>query len=270
MSSYNTRSVKLSANRSTQVAKQLRIALENSTLVRAAQADLTVTADDLAALEECTNAWTPELRTAVAILSPAEHKRAREAVAQARALSSQQANTARAEIARQIADAKAELAQALQLAQRRIDNAIAETTAQAMVTSAQELGYRVTRRKEGDTTAIDMRRDHEIVLAVVRGETVAIDHAGLSDSSCLQRQQDLVEEIRSRGIELAEGERDDHRDDGGGKLIRAAVAGQSSLLSDPGAFAQTAARQHEHKTAPPPAIRPNDIGDDLDGPRIQA
>ncbi|WP_297610009.1 hypothetical protein [Nocardia sp.] len=247
----------------------MRIALEDSTLVRAARAELRVTPEDLAALESVMSGWSPALTSTLATLSPDEIARARSAVTRAVTIGKRQSHSSRAEIVNQVAEAKEQLAQALSQAHRRIDTASAESTAQAVVASGQQLGYRVTRRREGCTTAIDMRRDHEIVLAVVRGGTIALDHAGLADATCLRRHSELFDEIGSRGVELVEVGRDDHRDDSGGQLIRAAVGDHPELLGDPGAFALSAARQIEH-TSPQPEAWNYTTEAELEGPRIQA
>ncbi len=268
MSTYVSNTVGLSAPRSAQVAKQLRIGLENSALVRAARADLRVTPADLAAVQDVVSAWSPPLMAALATLSPTEHANAHRAIAHASSIGRQQVAASRAEIAAQVTEAKQQLAQALAHTQRRIDNAIAESTAQAVVASGQQLGYRVTRRRDGDTTAIDMRRDHEIVLAVVQGDTILVDHAGLADGTCLQRQGALLEEIRNRGVELAESHRDNHFDATGGRLIRAAVGDRPSRLADPGSFALSAAQQAEHTQQAP--LRDHEIAGPIDDSGITA
>lgn len=270
MSTYTTNSTRLNTTLSAQVAKQLRITLANSALMRAARADLRVTADDLASLEKTLSDWNPGLTAALLTLSPAEHARAQQAIAAARILSEQRLRTSQAAVTAQLAEAKTQLAQALTRAQHRIDDAIAESTAQVVAASGRHLGYRVTRRSDGRTTAIDMRRDHEIVLAVVREDTIVVDHAGLADATCLQRQDELFGEIHSRGIELVENTRDDHRDGAGGQLIRAVVTRDAYTLADPAAFAQAAARQTELTATAQHGDWMRDRGEDLDGPRIPA
>lgn len=270
MSTYTTSSTRLNTSLSAQVAKQLRISLNNSALLRAARADLRVTAEDLTALEHAITEWDPSLTAALLTLSPAEHARAQQALADARIITRERLDASQAAVADRLTEAKTQLAHALTRAQHRIDDAIAESTAQVVAAAGRHLGYRVTRRRDGHTTAIDMRREHEIVLAVVREDTLEVDHAGLADATCLHRQGELFAEIHTRGVELVENTHDEHRDDTGGALIRAVVDGDAVLLTDPAAFALAAARRTERIAPATDGDWLRDGSEDLDGPRIPA
>jgi hypothetical protein len=93
------------------------------------------------------------------------------------------------------------------------------------------LGYLVTRHDGRTTTGLEARLDHEILLMSVANQgAVEVDHAGLVDAACLDRQADLEREMSRLGADLVTTDRVTHGDRRGGALIAAAAGrGRESL-----------------------------------------
>jgi hypothetical protein len=244
MSTYTSSRRRLSAQLTTQVRQQLNINLSNSELIKAAQASLTFARTECDALDQALSAWDPDVTQAVNTLAP-------DAIAEARAI----IDSAKPTTAADLAQAKRQLANALAASHRQIDAALHETVTKAIVEGSVGLGYQVTVCAQPDgATAFDLRRNHEILVAVVSEDgRVQADHAGLSDTICLQRHSAWVTAIANHGVEFVDDQSENHFRKGGGQLIQYAVRANPRALTEPEAMVRTVARQAgSAPTAPRP------------------
>ena len=97
--------------------------------------------------------------------------------------------------------------------------AVADAVAQAVC----NLGYSVARFDGQTLTGVEAWRGHDLMLISVADQgAVEVDHAGIGDGSCLDRQDALEAEMSRLGVDLIGSSRTDHSDRRGGVLIAAA------------------------------------------------
>jgi hypothetical protein len=99
------------------------------------------------------------------------------------------------------------------------------------VEACARLGYEVTRHDGRSMTGVEARRGHEVILMSVASQgALEVDHAGLVDNACLDRQAALEREMSRLGADLIATDRVSHGDYRGGTLIAAAAGrGAESL-----------------------------------------
>lgn len=108
--------------------------------------------------------------------------------------------------------------------------------------SLQALGYTHVVAHGSGLSAIEAWRGQELLLLTIPdgGDGVEADHAGLADTTCLQTQQELEDEMAARGVHLQATRRVDHVSERGGNLI--GLAAQNT----PGNLARGAVQNHEN------------------------
>lgn len=106
--------------------------------------------------------------------------------------------------------------------------ALADVSAQSL----NALGYDVTRADGLGTTAFEARREHEVLLVVVRdGGELTTDHAEVPGDACVDRQHDLMAELQRRGVAIEEGFSVRHDRPSGGSPIAAAARADGTSLA---------------------------------------
>lgn len=135
---------------------------------------------------------------------------------------------------------QAGLAGAVGAARAAITIAARDITANAFAEAGAELGYTVSVCQGDAATGVEMRRDHEVVLVRVHDSgDVELDHAGLFDASCGERQLRLEQGAERRGVRLTRRNQEFHGAASGGELIAAAAATGDASLARATALAAT-------------------------------
>jgi len=123
-------------------------------------------------------------------------------------------------------DALERSAAALGQQERRLVAAIAER-------AATNLGYSVIRRDGTDVTGIEARRGHEVIAIKVADEgRLELDHAGLTDRTCVDRQAALEHEMARLGADIQTVSGEQHGSVQGGVLIARAARRRQPTLAD--------------------------------------
>jgi hypothetical protein len=94
-----------------------------------------------------------------------------------------------------------------------------------------EQGCSTVRVDGGRTSAIQASRGHETFLVVIEDQgSITMDHAGLADATCNDRQRDFVEAMSKRGVAFGDEVMVQHHDPrGGSPIVNASRAGGTSL-----------------------------------------
>ena len=107
-----------------------------------------------------------------------------------------------------------------------------EVTSAAAALALPELGYFITRADSDQATAFEARRDHEVLLLVIKdGGLIETDHAGLNGDACGERQEALSTQMAHHGVHLQETSHIRHDDPNGGAQIALAARERAGSLA---------------------------------------
>jgi hypothetical protein len=221
MSTRMTASVRMSAACRDLVQQRLNIPLGSALDLGQVSTALAAGRVDLPALRGMVTGG--EISGVLAALAPAPFARARDIVA---------SSAPAANLSALVMSARTELASAVNVASSAIAGATRDITAEAFTEAAQELQYTVSVCRGATATGIELRRANELLLLRIHdGGTIESDHAGLTDSTCGDRQRELEEAAARRGIDLTGRKQLNHGSFNGGELIGAAASRRDPSLA---------------------------------------
>jgi hypothetical protein len=101
-------------------------------------------------------------------------------------------------------DLQTELAETLAIATTIVTAATRAITATTFAQSGLELGYTVSTHQGDSATCVELRRGQEIVVVGVHdGGSVEVDHGGLAEATCEERQLQLERAVQRHGVDVA-------------------------------------------------------------------